>query len=856
MTAPLDQPLRPPAPAVELLGDPARVAAVRRVLAQGTAASGLDRLTRLAAELLGAPRCQVSLLAEEQVVASVFGLDLPLAQRTGPAADSLCTVTVRLGAPFAVSDALLDPRVSDLAPVTSGAVRAYLGVPLVAGSGLVLGALCVFGPEPRSWSAHDVGVLAELGASAIVELELRALSHEMTTKAAQLDLALSAADTGSFDWDLGTGELKWDDRLIRLFGYQRGEFGERIEDFNARLHADDTERIGEALRRCIETVGDLAMEYRVVRPDGERWVEARGRALPGPDGRTARVLGVAYDITELRQVRDRLARTLESMTDAFYSLDAQWRFTFVNPQAEKLLGRARDELLGRSLWAEFPAAVGSSFEQEYRGAVRTGQPASFDAYYPPPLDGWYELRAWPTPDGLSVYFREITARRQAEHDRQQAVRERESAYAAAEAANQRLSLLADASHQLAQSLEPVQVLQRLSEVVLPQLGQWLVVALVADAASALLDRELPADDTVHVVHASHGDPHSLPALQSVLAALRPTTADPVGVGAVVRTGAPEWLPVIPDGAYASLAPDADTVRAMEDLGVGAALTVPLISRGRVLGAATVGQPASGAVDRALLADLGARAAVALDNALLYRAERRTGLTLQRSLLPGAVPQPPGIEVAVRYRPGATGAFVGGDWYQGVVVGNDLVLCMGDVMGHGMRSAARMGQLRAIVATLALEGHGPGALLHRLADSSDVLLDLELATLLVASYSPSTRTLTVASAGHPPPLLGPVGERPFYVDVPPGPPIGSLPGAYDEVASRCRRARRWCSTPTGWWRGGARASTRAGGAARGAGRGAAAPRGGGRPPAGPARSRRGSRRRRRAARPVPPPGPLT
>jgi serine phosphatase RsbU (regulator of sigma subunit) len=187
------------------------------------------------------------------------------------------------------------------------------------------------------------------------------------------------------------------------------------------------------------------------------------------------------------------------------------------------------------------------------------------------------------------------------------------------------------------------------------------------------------------------------------------------------------------------------------------------------------------VDRALVADLAARAAVALDNALLYRAERRTGLTLQRSLLPGAVPQPPGIEVAVRYRPGASGAFVGGDWYQGVVVGDDLVLCMGDVMGHGMRSAARMGQLRAIVATLALEGHGPGALLGRLADSSHVLLDLELATLLVASYSPSTRTLTVASAGHPPPLLGPVGERPFYVEVPPGPPIGSLPGAYDEVA---------------------------------------------------------------------------
>jgi len=514
-----------------------------------------------------------------------------------------------------------------------------------------------------------------------------------------------------------------------------------------------------------------------VRPEGERWVGARGRALPGPDGKAERLLGVAFDITELRQVRDRLVSTLESMTDAFYCLDDQWRFTFVNPQAERLLGRTRDELLGRDIWVEFPAAVGSSFEREYRGAVRTGLPASFEAYYPPPLDGWYELRAWPTPDGLSVISREITARRQAEHERQQAVRDRESAYASAEAANARLSLLADASHRLAQSLEPAQVLQRLSEVVLPALGQSLVVGLTAEAASALLDRELPAGETIHVVHASHADPEALPALEAVLGALVLSTSDPIGVGAVVRTGAPEWLADIPEAA---LAADATTVRAVQDLGVGRTLTVPLISRGRVLGAATVTQPAAGAVDRALLADLAARAAVALDNALLYRAERRTGLTLQRSLLPGAVPQPPGIEVAVRYRPGATGAFVGGDWYQGVVVGDDLVLCMGDVMGHGMRSAARMGQLRAIVATLALEGHGPGALLGRLADSSHLLLDLELATLLVASYSPALRTLTVASAGHPPPLLGPIGERPCYVEVRPGPPIGSLPGTYDEV----------------------------------------------------------------------------
>ena len=73
----------------DLLGDPARVAAVRRVLQGGTTAAGLDRLTRLAADLLDAPRAQVSLLAEEQVIASIFGVELGPDERTGAVADSL-----------------------------------------------------------------------------------------------------------------------------------------------------------------------------------------------------------------------------------------------------------------------------------------------------------------------------------------------------------------------------------------------------------------------------------------------------------------------------------------------------------------------------------------------------------------------------------------------------------------------------------------------------------------------------------------------------------------------------------------------------------------------------------------------
>ena len=101
------------------------------------------------------------------------------------------------------------------------------------------------------------------------------------------------------------------------------------------------------------------------------------------------------------------ARILEGITDAFFALDSEWRFTYVNAQAERLLARPRAELVGQVVWEEFPAAVGSVFEQEYRHAASTQTAASFEAFFPP-LNLWFEVRAFPADGGLSVFFHDIT----------------------------------------------------------------------------------------------------------------------------------------------------------------------------------------------------------------------------------------------------------------------------------------------------------------------------------------------------------------------------------------------------------------------------------------------------------------
>ena len=121
-----------------------------------------------------------------------------------------------------------------------------------------------------------------------------------------------------------------------------------------------------------------------------------------------------------RALADRLAVTLEAISDAFFTLDRQWRFTFVNGEAEKLLQRSRDELIGHGIWDEFPEAVGTDSDVAYAAAMG-GTASSFETWYPP-LQQWFAVNAYPSPDGIAVYFRSTTQRRLLEDQLRQSQR--------------------------------------------------------------------------------------------------------------------------------------------------------------------------------------------------------------------------------------------------------------------------------------------------------------------------------------------------------------------------------------------------------------------------------------------------
>ncbi len=223
-------------------------------------------------------------------------------------------------------------------------------------------------------------------------------------------------------------------------------------------------------------------------------------------------------------------------------------------------------------------------------------------------------------------------------------------------------------------------------------------------------------------------------------------------------------------------------------GLTGRITVPLRARGVLLGVVAfcrLDRPEAFTADDLILAEeLTAKAAVAIDNARRYSRERTTALTLQRSLLPQGLPKQEALDVASRYLPGGTGAEVGGDWFDVIPLsGARVALVVGDVVGHGLHASASMGRLRTAVRTLADVDLPPDELLTHL---DDLVLHLASdhqptghfqptgetgATCLYTVYDPVSRRFTLASAGHPLPLIiSPDGAR-VPVAAQPGPPLG-------------------------------------------------------------------------------------
>ncbi|MEW2079963.1 SpoIIE family protein phosphatase [Streptomyces sp. NPDC013433] len=207
-----------------------------------------------------------------------------------------------------------------------------------------------------------------------------------------------------------------------------------------------------------------------------------------------------------------------------------------------------------------------------------------------------------------------------------------------------------------------------------------------------------------------------------------------------------------------------------------AILAPLRGRRRVIGAALfLRRPERipfEANDLLVAAQLATHSALGIDKAVLYGREAYIADELQRTMLPETLPRPTGVRLASRYLPAAETARVGGDWYDAIPLPSSRVaLVVGDVMGHSMTSAAIMGQLRTTAQTLAGLDLPPQEVLHHLDEQAQRLGADRMATCLYAVYDPVSHRITIANAGHPPPILLHMGGLAEVLRVPAGAPIG-------------------------------------------------------------------------------------
>lgn len=417
--------------------------------------AAFDEIAALAARLCGAPHAAVTLVdAGRQWFKAVVGVSA----RETPREESICAHVVWAGEPLQVPDASKDSRFAEMSQVRGEPhVRFYASVPLRASSGHVLGTLCVFDRRARTLSAEQMEMLRVLAAQVMAQLELRrhvheqartesallgiledqrsaeealrrsereqrALAERLAAERASLVEAQTVAKMGGWETDLATLAVRWSEQTHRIFETDPASMSPSHALFLEFVHPEDRAAVDEAFHDSMAGEGETrTIEHRVLVSGGRvKHVEERWRIVFGADGMPARAVGTCQDITErvlaqAEQTRlaERLAETLETITDAFLTIDREWRVTYANGEATRLLRRERDELVGREIWEVLPHAPGTPFEDALRRAATERVTVKLVEYYPP-FDQWLGVRVFFSAQGLAVYLSDVSELHRAE----------------------------------------------------------------------------------------------------------------------------------------------------------------------------------------------------------------------------------------------------------------------------------------------------------------------------------------------------------------------------------------------------------------------------------------------------------
>jgi PAS domain S-box-containing protein len=462
--------------------------------------------------------------------------------------------------------------------------------------------------------------------------------------------------------------------------------------------------------------------------------------------RAALAIDNARLYSEVRQVEQRLEAVLVNLAEAITVVDEHGQTVFANQAAADLLGAATpEELMGSRPGTIMPRFLvldeqGTELDLESMPGRRL-----FAGEHPGPLlvrnivratgeERWLIVRSSPITDPETeriLYvvnvFENITEVKRAQ---------------LAE------SFMAEASRVLASSMDYSETLLRVARLAVPQIADWCGVDLLGE------------DGQIESVAVHHADPAKLALAEQLDRGYHPAPDEPAGVPEVIRTGSARLFTDIQPDALAAYARDNEHLELLSEIGARAVIIVPMAGAAKTIGAITLVSSDSirsfTDADLALAVRLGRRAGTAVENARLYTERTRIAHVLQRALLPESLPALPGVEIQSLYSAAGELNEVGGDFYD-VFDYDDAraMLVIGDVCGKGPRAAGVTALARHTLRAAAIGGQSPTDMLgtlHQALLRQPPGADLCTVCLIMLAREAQGARLTIALAGHPPPLL--------------------------------------------------------------------------------------------------------
>jgi GAF domain-containing protein len=466
--------------------------------------------------------------------------------------------------------------------------------------------------------------------------------------------------------------------------------------------------------------------------------------------------------SSLRRSRDELQAILDGVADAVTAQGRMDHLVFANQAAVESFGfDSLDQLLATPLPEiverfEFEDEHGREFPLERlpgRMAL-AGDPAPEPALTRFRLKGsdqplrWVRVKALPVFDAEGEPVLAINIMEDVTEERDAAEAQR---------------FLAEAGRILSSSLDYDETITNVARLAVPRIGDWCGVDLLEE------------DGSTRSVVVAHVDPGKVEWAKQLRERYPPDPREDRGVQRVLRTGEPEVYPYIPRELLVESAVDAEHLRLIDEIGMRSAIVAPMTARGRTLGAITFVSAESGRIyddDDVLLAEeLASRCGLAVDNARLFSERTHIARTLQESLLPPELPQPPGLEVAARFRAAGEGYEVGGDFYDVFDTGSSRwAAVIGDVCGKGPEAAAITALARYTLRATAMTQDVPSRILATL---NEAMLrqrdDRRFSTVLYACLDRGGHDrgtcLRFSSGGHPLPLILRAGGDAIEVGTP-------------------------------------------------------------------------------------------